>query len=148
MKNGVFSLFSYYIYSMSELFICRCENSLKLEAIGWVAEFMDFQQQQSMRFLSKNINKVILQVIARIIQWCRNTILLSYIKQWIIFPIYFNIVHHLPIFKVILIVISHLVVSISSRTCVHHIVRVIVNGYLQQLITLDLQCTNHQFLIH
>lgn len=53
---------------MSELFICRSENSLKLEAIGWIAEFMDFQQQQSMRFLSKNINKVILQVIARIIQ--------------------------------------------------------------------------------
>lgn len=53
---------------MSELFICRSENSLKLEAIGWITEFMDFQQQQSMRFLSKNINKVILQVIARIIQ--------------------------------------------------------------------------------
>ena len=68
MKNGVFSLLQTQIYSMSELFICRSENSLKMEAIGWIAEFMDFQQQQSMRFLSKNINKVILQVIARIIQ--------------------------------------------------------------------------------
>ena len=51
---------------MSELFICRSENSLKLEAIGWIAEFMDYKQQQSMRFLSKNINKVILQVTIRI----------------------------------------------------------------------------------
>ena len=51
---------------MSELYICRSENSLKMEAIGWIAEFMDFQQQRSMRSLSKNVNKLILQVTVRI----------------------------------------------------------------------------------
>lgn len=66
MKNGVFSLLQTQIYSMSELFICRSENSLKMEAIGWIAEFMDFQQQQSMRSLSKNVSKLILQVTVRI----------------------------------------------------------------------------------
>ena len=66
MKNGVFSLLQTQIYSMSELFICRSENSLKMEAIGWIAEFMDFRQQQSMRSLSKNVNKLILQVTVRI----------------------------------------------------------------------------------
>ena len=62
----MFSLLQTQIYSMSELFICRSENSLKMEAIGWIAEFMDFQQQQSMRSLSKNVNKLILQVTVRI----------------------------------------------------------------------------------
>ena len=62
----MFSLLQTQIYSMSELFICRSENSLKLEAIGWIAEFMDFQQQQSIRSLSKNVNKLILQVTVRI----------------------------------------------------------------------------------
>lgn len=66
MKNGVFSLLQTQIYSMSELYIYRSENSLKMEAIGWIAEFMDFQQQQSMRSLSKNVNKLILQVTVRI----------------------------------------------------------------------------------